>query len=186
MLASPAIRFAAIGLAAAAVATIGSRPAATQNVVNRTGQRLCASHETVLFQCAVGPQTVAVCGGHDGRGNAYAQYRHGTVRRQDLVFPARPGASGLGYAARGYSGGGAAQIRFSRAGYSYAVYSQVIRTGFGRDGLHNPAFDSGYFIMRGGRLVARRHCNVRDDGAVDLAHAPAFMPQVEFLDPPGG
>ena len=123
---------------------------------------LCARGEEVIFSCGVGRKMVSVCG---GRATApHAQYRYGAPGNIELAFPGPADQSRLVYEREAYSGGGALQIRFTRGGYDYAVYSRTIRTGFGRRG-NNPRFSDGVMVMRGGRLVSNLACTtpVRGD-----------------------
>lgn len=136
---------------------------------------LCARGEEVIFSCGVGRKMVSVCG---GRATApHAQYRFGVPGEIELAFPG-PGQSGLSYAREMYSGGGALQIRFSNGGYDYAVYSRTVRTGFGRDGRHNPRFSDGVMVRRDGRLIANRSCTTAAGGA---AQPEDFMPEGTML-----
>ena len=138
---------------------------------------LCAVGEEVIFSCGVGRKMVSVCG---GRATApHAQYRFGTPGDIELAFPG-PGQSGLSYAREMYSGGGALRIRFTNAGYDYAVYSRTVRTGF--RGPNNPRFSDGVMVSRDGRLRANLACTtpVRADAQPD-----DFMPEGTMMAWPG-
>lgn len=136
---------------------------------------LCARGEVVIFSCGVGRKMVSVCGGRTPA--PHAQYRFGAPGDIELAFPG-PGQSGLTYAREMYSGGGALQIRFSNAGYDYAVYSRTVRTGFGRDGHNNPRFSDGVMVRRNGRLIANRACTTEPRAD---AQPEEFMPEGRMM-----
>lgn len=150
-----------LAIGALAVPPTSPSRAQTARAPDATGS-LCARGEEVIFSCGVGRKMVSVCG---GRATApHAQYRYGAPGNIELAFPGPADQSRLVYEREAYSGGGALQIRFTRGGYDYAVYSRTIRTGFGRRG-NNPRFSDGVMVMRGGRLVSNLACTtpVRGD-----------------------
>ena len=104
---------------------------------------LCKAGEPVLFECGAGAKMIAVCG-------KTPEYRFGTPARLDLAVK-----SGLSQASTGYSGGGEEQILVANGAYQYVVYSNMIRTGFGRGG-NKPVFESGVTIRRNGATVSTR------------------------------
>lgn len=134
---------------------------------------LCQAGETILFQCRTGSRTIAVCG---SRSPPRAVYRFGRPGRTEFTSAA---GTRFSWARTGYIGGGELHIRFRSGAYDYAVYSRVVRTGFGTDGLHYPRFEAGVMVARGNRLLADRRCADEDryDGQVE-----DYMPEGQFLE----
>jgi hypothetical protein len=138
----------------------------------------CAVGETELFGCMAGSKAVAVC----TRGAA-VQYRYGPPGRPELVYPATPGAGSLYAASAAFSGGGEAQIGFTRGITRYVVYSRVVRTTFDASGRNDPKFEAGVFVQAGGKLVSDRRCTRPADAAVDVTEAVRLLPPGEFRYP---
>ncbi|NCP11348.1 MAG: hypothetical protein GW859_05230 [Sphingomonadales bacterium] len=158
-----------------------AEPVAIASTVKRDGvATLCSAGEIVLFSCQAGDRTISVCGSPDRHGGA--QYRAARGGKIELVHPGEGevGGSSLRRASVPYSGGGEAQIRFDRGGYSYVVFSRVVRTRFDGEG-NDPEFTSGVAVVRQDRLVGERLCTDPTDAAVDIAAAEPYMPADEFL-----
>lgn len=137
---------------------------------------LCKSGETVIFQCGAGRRTIALCG--SAAGARTVEYRFGTPAKLELVQSSQAG--GMVQADVGYSGGGASQVRFNRGGYSYIVYSRMIRTGF-KD-TNNPAFDAGVVVRKPGARDVKILCTAPSDAALDSSAARSYLPEAEFVD----
>jgi hypothetical protein len=178
------MRFVRPAAAAACLALLGA--CATPNVeetgARASGERaagLCAAGETPLFECRIGAEQVAVCGGTSAAGRTYAQYRSGQPGALDLTYPAtRDG--GAGNMVRGriiYSGGGETQFHFTEGGDQTIVYSRMIRTGF--DTTNNPKFSAGVAVRRNGRLASNRACSDGDGANFDFDAAEPFIPKGE-------
>ena len=150
--------------------------------VPRASGGSCEADETVLFQCRLRRGRVAVCGGRSERGRPYARYLYAEGGRIELEYPAagEREVSTMVRAQTGYSGGGEAQIHFSRDGHLYVVYSRVVRTGFGPDGHFNPAFEAGVAVKRGERWISDRRCVDPADADLDAPAAERFLPEGEF------
>ena len=144
---------------------------------------LCRAQESVIFQCAAGGKRVAICTGRSDSGQRYVQYRFGSSERIELECPssAADGADGMYWARTGYSGGGEIQVRFANQGYEYIVYSRVIRTGFGADGVFHPRFESGVSVVRGRRLVSDIRCQEPPDPWVSEQEVESLLPEGEFF-----
>jgi hypothetical protein len=142
-------------------------------------QSLCARGEAEIYQCRIGGQFVAVCGGQ-ANGRTYAQYRHGTPGHLDLVYPATTGdgAGSFTYARTGYSGGGELQIRFLNQGVEYILYSSTIRTGFGNH-PNNPAFIDGLIVRHDGHTLSSRRCSGESIGDAEVER---YMPEGAFVE----
>lgn len=109
---------------------------------------LCAAREPVFFSCLIGTKQVAACGAKSG-----ARYRYGSPSMIELEVATVTSVS------RGFAGGGETQITASHGDYHYTVYDRIVRTSFGADGRHDPAFSSGLIVRRGGRTISARRCN---------------------------
>lgn len=144
---------------------------------------LCRSGEKVLFQCMVaGGKLVALCAPPDGE--AIVHYRFGRPGAVELAHSGG-GAEGFRWAQAGYSGGGEAQVSFTREGHEYVVYSRTIRTGFGPDGHNNPKFEDGVFVRKDGRLIADRRCPDAPAGdrlkPLDVSSLRGGLPEGEII-----
>lgn len=139
---------------------------------------LCKTGETVIFQCGAGRRTIALCGSAAGAGAKTVEYRFGTPAKLELVHSSRAG--GMVQAGVGYSGGGASQVRFDRGGYSYIVYSRMVRTGF--NGTNNPAFDAGVVVRKAGSRDLKILCTAPKDAALNSRAARSYLPEAEFVD----
>ncbi|WP_448664496.1 hypothetical protein ACG3SL_07410 [Sphingomonas sp. CJ20] len=146
---------------------------------------LCRAGETVLFTCGIAARQVSVCGSGSGA-TAAARYRLGTPAKVELEYPAagQAGRGTMAYASIPYSGGGETQIHFTSGGYTYVVYSRVVRTNFGPSGRHDPAFSAGVVVQRDGKTLSHRKCTAPTDASVDLAAAQRFLPEGEAVDVP--
>jgi len=129
------------------VAVVAAHPGAASARPKSTGP-LCRAPEPVLFTCEVGTKTVSVCGHKQGG----AVYRFGRPGRVELE------AADLHFAERYFSGGGDTQIYADTPTHRYIVYSQFIRTGFGKDGHFDPKETSGLVVRSEGRIVSSREC----------------------------
>lgn len=139
---------------------------------------LCKAGETVIFQCGAGRRTIALCGSAASAGAKTVEYRFGTPAKLELVHSSRAG--GMVQAGVGYSGGGASQVRFDRGGYSYIVYSRMVRTGF-KD-TNNPAFDAGVVVRKPGSRDLKILCTAPADAALDSRAARSYLPEATFVD----
>ena len=128
-----------------------------------------------MFECDTGRQRVAVCAAVTN-----VQYRAGRPGHIALASP--PRSAGLSYANRPYSGGGEAQVTFANGRYAYTVYSNVIRTSFGADGRHDPAFGAGVIVTRDGRPLSARRCVAPADATLDLTLATKRLAEGNFVE----
>ncbi|HEX3364589.1 hypothetical protein [Phenylobacterium sp.] len=149
---------------------------------------LCHPPEVALFQCAVGAKQLAICAA-DAPGTA--QYRYGVPGKVELAYPAAPqaGPSPLKWATTGYSGGGETQVSFENAGVTYIIYSRMVRTGFGKDGHHNPQDELGVAALKGAKLLSNRRCRAAKiegghDDWIDEQRAKQLLLPGPFVDIP--
>ena len=120
---------------------------------------LCRPPEVPLFQCAARTKQIALCAAN-ASAHAGVQYRFGVPGKVELAYPATPGAGQMRWAQAGYSGGGETQVSFQTAGVTYVVYSRMIRTGFGSDGLNYPKEELGVAVVRDGRTLSDARCGL--------------------------
>lgn len=88
----------------------------------------CTADEPVLFACATGKKTVAVCASGDLSPTTGAlQYRFGPPGAPELVWPKtpQPHHAGITAGTLAFSGGGGAYLRFTQGAYSYVVYTAI-------------------------------------------------------------
>ena len=166
------MRAASIGLLVAAPAlmapAIAAAPAGKAMPVG-----LCRAGEVPIFSCRLGKKSVAICGVTSASGGRSAEYRFGAPGKVEMAYPGPDGGK-LGYASVPYSGGGEEQVSFERGGYRYVVYSSMVRTGFGADGLNNPAFESGLFVQQAGKTVSKSKCTDPSDASLSEQDAKRF------------
>ena len=173
----PAIAVTFLGLVGGCATSPADEPAAQARGQRTAAAGLCSAGETPLFQCRIGAEQVAVCGGRSASGQSYAQYRSEQPGAVTMSYPAgrEGGAGNMVRASIPYSGGGEAQFHFTNQGDHTIVYSRVVRTGFGT--TNNPQFSAGVAVRRGGRLVSDRACSDGDSANVDLGAAEPFVPE---------
>jgi len=152
---------------------------------------LCQPAEKPLFQCVLRTKQVAVCASGEP-GHSVVQYRFGRPGKVELAYPSNPasGSGTLKWANAGWSGGAAMQIHFESASNRYVLYSSMVRTGFGSDGLNYPMDQLGLFVTRTGRLVFDEHCRLDarleggEDSWIDEANTKASLLEGKWIDGP--
>jgi hypothetical protein len=166
-----------------AIVLIGGAGSPAKNESQRVLPSLCDAGETPLFQCPIGQKQLAICAAK----TSSVQYRFGTKKSLELSYPSDPkaGPGTLRWAETGFSGGGEMQIQFENDGAKYVVYSRMVRTGFGSDGLHNPKDYLGVAVFRAGRLVSNRNCGgARIEGGhydwIDEQSTKRLLPEGEY------
>lgn len=166
------MRVASLALLVAAPALMAPAVAGAP-AVKAAAAGLCRAGETPVFSCRLGRKSVAICGITSASGARSAEYRFGAPGKVEMIHPG-PDGGALGYASVPYSGGGEEQVGFSRGGYRYVVYSSVIRTAFGADGRHDPAFEAGLFVKQGDKVVTKSKCVDPSDAALSGQDARRF------------
>lgn len=121
---------------------------------------LCSAKEPVLFSCQLkNRKVISVCGTEKGAGNKTAQYRFGALGQSpELVWPDAASKDRLTFASVPYSGGGEAQISFSRGDVTYVVYSRIVRTNFTAGEPNNPEMTDGVMVLKRGKTVSDLVC----------------------------
>ena len=123
----------------------------------------CSEAEQKVFSCTMksGKQaSVCIAGEGDAQ---FAQYRFGRVgKTAELVWPASADAGVLTFKSVPYSGGGEAQISFTRGDTTYAVFSRVIRTNFEPGEPNYPQIDDGIMVKRNGAMLGELLCENLD------------------------
>jgi hypothetical protein len=176
------MRAASFALLVAAPALMAPATAAPSGKAAPAG--LCRAGEIPIFSCRLGKKSVAICGVSSPSGARSAEYRFGTPGKVEMTYPGREGGK-LGYASVPYSGGGEEQVSFDRGGYRYVVYSSVIRTAFGADGLHDPAFEAGLFVLHDGKAVTTSKCVAPADASLSSQDAKRFgIGEAAFVEHP--
>lgn len=122
--------------------------------------------EQAVFTCAIGDRTAMVA----QRGPALV-YR--SLRRGKLELEIAGGRS----AQEGFSGGGELQAIFRSGPWTYVVYERTVRTSF--TGANDPDFEAGVAVLRGGRVISRRHC---DEGRAQFTHQLDGTPKAPFVE----
>ena len=119
----------------------------------------------MLFTCAINRKIVSICRQERGQ----PMYRFGIPGHVELE------GSTLHFARTGFSGGGEDQVQVDTPTHRYIVYTEIHRTAFGADGLHDPKSSAGLIVQEQGRTISSRKC------AVDAT----FHEQTEALVPAG-
>ncbi|AMO71860.1 hypothetical protein [Sphingorhabdus sp. M41] len=147
----------------------------------------CSTKEPVIFSCQLkSRKVVSVCGTENGAGIKAAQYRFGTHGKSpELVWPAAAGKDRLSFSSVPYSGGGEAQLSFSRGDVTYVVYSRMVRTNFKAGEPNNPEMTDGVMVLKGKQTVSDLVCADPDVVPVnyDLASAYADKSDDAFIIP---
>ncbi|PJJ97434.1 hypothetical protein CO641_10720 [Lysobacteraceae bacterium NML91-0213] len=138
-------------------------------------QSPCADGEPLLFHCEMQADSLALCALPDPGAIRMRTRMAGTLR--DAVIAARTVRLGT----TGYAGGGEAYIRFVDRDVAYRVFDRTIRTGFGPDGHHEPAFSAGMVETRASGESITRGC---DNDASVTAHAYTHLEREPFVDLP--
>lgn len=139
----------------------------------------CSANEPVIFSCQLkNRKTISVCGTENGAGYKTAQYRFGTLGQPpELLWPEAAGKDRLTFASAPYSGGGEAQLGFSRGDVTYVVYSRIVRTNFTPGEPNDPAITDGIMVLKGQALATDLICSDSDVAPVDYELAS------EYADP---
>ncbi len=119
---------------------------------------LCASDETVLFNCPVSKKKLlSICASKNyGPDTGYMQYRYGPQGKPELVLPAKKTAPARS-AKSGtwmFSGGGGAYVRFDNGKTSYYVYTAIGK--WGENGA--PLSKAGVAVLKNGVQKANILC----------------------------
>ena len=147
----------------------------------------CRVKEPVIFSCQLkNRKTISVCGTENGAGGKTAQYRFGDLGKSpELVWPEADGKDRLTFASVPYSGGGEAQISFSRGDVTYVVYSRMVRTNFKAGEPNYPEMTDGIMVLKGKETVSDLICADPDVVPVnyDLASGYANQSDEAFIIP---
>jgi hypothetical protein len=122
---------------AALLASVSVLPATSHGVAERT-----------VFTCRSGAYVASVA--RLGDVLAYRSTHRGGL---ELQVSRRGGVSHMGY-----SGGGELQAAFVNGPWTYVVYQRTVRTSF--SGTNDARFEAGVDVVRNGRVVSRRRCDV--------------------------
>lgn len=144
-----------------------------------TATGLCSVKEAVLFSCQLkNRKTVSVCGTENGAGDKTAQYRFGVLGKSpELVWPEAAGKGRLTFASVPYSGGGEAQLGFSRGDVTYIVYSRMVRTNFSAGEPNYPEMTDGIMVLKAKKTVSDLVCADPDVVPVDYDLAAQYADQ---------
>ncbi len=135
----------------------------------------CANGEETVFSCKVkNGSDLAVCAGDE---NVY--YRYGKGSPEMTVMGGR-------FASVAYSGGGEAQIAFTKGRTTYIVFSRVIRTNFEPGEPNQPAISDGVMVMLGDELLTTHICDDPNARPIDYDLAVKVMEREPELFTIGG
>ncbi|GAA4644333.1 hypothetical protein GCM10023115_22930 [Pontixanthobacter gangjinensis] len=124
---------------------------------------ICAEDEPIIFSCTVkGGKQLSVCASETDAGKPTAQYRFGRQSAEMVINGGR-------FSSVPYSGGGEAQIAFSKGDTRYIVFSRVIRTNFEPGEPNEPDFQDGVMVVRSGRPAVTIRCEGEVAQEVDVA-----------------
>lgn len=139
----------------------------------------CSAKEPVIFSCQLkNRKTISVCGTANSAGDKTGQYRFGTPGKSpELVWPEAAGKDRLTFASVPYSGGGEAQLSFSRGDVTYVVYSRMVRTNFEADEPNYPEMTDGIVVLKGKKTVSDLACADSDVVPVDYDLAAQYASQ---------
>lgn len=167
-------------VASGAVSTPSSSTEASHAIIKKTAATgWCRANESVIFSCQLkNRKTISVCGTESRAGAKTAQYRFGILGQPpELLWPEAGGKDRLTFASAPYSGGGEAQLSFSRGDVTYVVYSRIVRTNFTPGEPNDPAISDGIMVLKGQKLVTDLICSDSDVAPVDYQLAS------EYADP---
>lgn len=125
-----------------------------------------STSEQAVFTCTVGDRTAVVA--QRGRTLVYRSLRRGKLELEIL---------GGRSAREGFSGGGELQAIFESGPWTYVVYERTVRTSF--TGANDPDFEAGVAVLRGGRVISRRHC---DEGRAQFTQQLDGTPKAPFVE----
>ena len=111
----------------------------------------CATHEWIVFSCAIDNKVVLVCASGDlAQSGGSLSYRFGPLGRPEISYPSSGQSRDVIKAGRWvFAGGGGAWLAFHRSLYRYIVYSAIGR-GWGEK--------AGLAVEKGGRLLTNLRC----------------------------
>ncbi|MGU7775355.1 hypothetical protein ACV229_34950 [Burkholderia sp. MR1-5-21] len=117
-------------------------------VVTARAEGLCATKETVIFNCEFKNSVSSLCQSLEGGALIYRNGVDGRINlkisdgKNDVFF----------FSNTPYAGGGEAHIRFSRSGYTYYLYDKTVK------GDEGPVFSAGIVIYKGGKKISSFAC----------------------------
>lgn len=132
---------------------------------------LCMKQEFVIATCPVGRKIASVCGPRRG----HAIYRFGRPGRIELE------SQGLRHSNKGYAGGGETQVYFTRGAYTYFLFDNMTRTGFGLEGQHDAVLTSGLVLQHKGRFRRLSRCPGMDP-VIMSGKVRDYMPEGPFIE----
>lgn len=131
----------------------------------------CTAEEEEIFSCRVkNGKRIAVCASEDRGG----QYRFGKAT-PELVL------DGGIWAFTPYSGGGEAQIAFTKGAIRYVVFSRMVRTNFKAGEPNDPVFSDGVIVLDGEKVIGLQACEDPEAMPIQYAAAEAYFPTADEL-----
>lgn len=114
---------------------------------------LCSKGEVAVFSCSTGAKVISLCASPQiDTKSGYLQYRFGTLRKIELLFPAKTNVRPQTVFRRGVSsvgGGGTDFLRFSNKGVTYTLFTFI----------HQHRTKDGLVLSRKGNRLATLICN---------------------------
>lgn len=169
---------------AAKDASFGTGGVTTRMATSRPDQPQseCGAGEQTIFSCTMkSGKQASVCVAGDGAAR-FAQYRFGPANSAaELVWPASAEAGQLAFKSVPYSGGGEAQLSFTRGDTTYVVFSRVIRTNFAPGEPNNPAIEDGIMVLRGDTVLGELACSADVETPINYDLAEKYGEPAEVM-----
>lgn len=137
---------------------------------------LCGKSEIEVFNCKLKNKTLSLCGVGNLKQGSEFQYRFGTSKKLELIYPNAKTQGQFWSSRTTYSGGGESRVHFNNGAFDYILFENTIRTGFG-DGPNDPEFNAGIVTKENGKITSIRHCS---NDAQILQSSLKHMPEEKF------
>lgn len=122
---------------------------------------LCSAKEKLVFGCVLDEKTASICASADlGTTSGYAQYRFGTPKKIELVYPKKKThpKGHFFFSFTLYGGGDEGRVRFNNEGHDYFAFHKTIRTNFNPGETNDPEESAGIYTRFKGKERPVRSC----------------------------
>ena len=138
----------------------------------RLSVSLCRGQEVTIATCPIGKKLVSVC----GWGKGQSVYRFGRSDRIELEVRDPHLAEQI------FSGGGEAQIHFTKGVYRYILFDKTVRSGFGAESQNDPQFSAGLIVQKNGQRLTERLCSMTTGAFINADLAAHYLEAGKYIE----
>ena len=81
-----------------------------------------------------------------------------------------------------FSGGGEAQIHFTKGVYRYILFDKTVRSGFGAESQNDPQFSAGLIVQKNGQRLTERLCSMTTGAFINADLAAHYLEAGEYIE----